>query len=120
VHPDKLPLPPPPVLAAGTKYDLVLSSGFLAFANHCGFLQAVDDVGLPVNGIMGTSAGALIGSLYAAGWSPRDVSHSSSTDSSLLTTVWLQPVTHVYPSAQRCASTRYTHTRRRLLPSLPS
>ncbi len=24
----------------GVKYDLVLSSGFLAFANHCGFLQA--------------------------------------------------------------------------------
>jgi hypothetical protein len=51
----------------------VLSSGFLAFANHCGFLQAVEDVGLPVNGIMGTSAGALIGSMYAAGYSPREI-----------------------------------------------
>lgn len=33
----------PHLLAAerpGVKYDLVLSSGFLAFANHCGFLQA--------------------------------------------------------------------------------
>lgn len=57
----------------GVKYDLVLSSGFLAFANHCGFLQAVEDVGLPVNGIMGTSAGALIGSMYAAGYSPREI-----------------------------------------------
>ncbi|PSC74468.1 phospholipase [Micractinium conductrix] len=57
----------------GVKYDLVLSSGFLAFANHCGFLQAVDDVGLPVGGIMGTSAGALIGSLYAAGYAPREI-----------------------------------------------
>ena len=42
-------------------YDLVLSSGFLAFALHAGFLQAVEDVGLPVRGVMGTSAGALIG-----------------------------------------------------------
>lgn len=33
----------------------------------------MEDVGLPVNGIMGTSAGALIGSMYAAGYSPREV-----------------------------------------------
>lgn len=46
----KLPLPPRPLPTApgpiscadykGVKYDLVLSSGFLAFANHSGFLQA--------------------------------------------------------------------------------
>jgi predicted acylesterase/phospholipase RssA len=54
--------------------DLVLSSGFLAFANHAGFLQAVDDAGLPVRGIMGTSAGALAGSLYAAGLTPAQLS----------------------------------------------
>lgn len=30
----------PADLNGRTKYDLVLSSGFLAFANHCGFLQA--------------------------------------------------------------------------------
>lgn len=56
--------------------DLVLSSGFLAFANHAGFLQAVDDAGLrdSVRGIMGTSAGALAGSLYAAGLSPAQLS----------------------------------------------
>jgi predicted acylesterase/phospholipase RssA len=35
----------------------------------------VEDVGLPINGIMGTSAGALIGSFYAAGYSPREVSY---------------------------------------------
>lgn len=34
-HPSALPL-----ADYATKYDLVLSSGFLAFANHCGFLQA--------------------------------------------------------------------------------
>lgn len=56
--------------------DLVLSSGFLAFANHAGFLQAVDDAGLrdSVRGVMGTSAGALAGSLYAAGLSPAQLS----------------------------------------------
>lgn len=39
----------------------------------CPSVAAVDDVGLPVGGIMGTSAGALIGSLYAAGYAPREV-----------------------------------------------
>ena len=31
---------------AGPKHDLVLSSGFLAFAAHSGFLKAVEEVGL--------------------------------------------------------------------------
>ena len=35
---------PPPQTTAGEQYDLVLSSGFLAFANHSGFLQAVEEV----------------------------------------------------------------------------
>ncbi|KAK3245477.1 hypothetical protein CYMTET_44955 [Cymbomonas tetramitiformis] len=54
-------------------FDIVLSSGFLAFSSHAGFLQAVDDKELCVNGIMGTSAGALTGSLYAAGYTPEQV-----------------------------------------------
>jgi hypothetical protein len=32
-------------LLAGVKFDVVLSSGFLAFAHHSGFLQAVEEVG---------------------------------------------------------------------------
>ncbi|KAI8469843.1 MAG: acyl transferase/acyl hydrolase/lysophospholipase [Monoraphidium minutum] len=57
----------------GESYDVVLSSGFLAFANHSGFLQAVEEAGIHVSGIMGTSAGALAGSLYAAGYTPLEV-----------------------------------------------
>lgn len=59
-HSARTALMPPPPLA-------------LSVCADCGFLQAVDDVGLPVGGIMGTSAGALIGSMYAAGYSPREV-----------------------------------------------
>ena len=143
--------------AAETQYDVVLSSGFLAFANHSGFLQAVEEVcarasghptcapnlrgdacargtsrplalarersqhrgplppgrqattrrrparrcpaghpgtltvqhgsriatprraaprpqaGIHVSGVMGTSAGAMAGSLYAAGYTPLEV-----------------------------------------------
>lgn len=32
------------VCVAGPKYDIVLSSGFLAFASHSGFLKAVEEV----------------------------------------------------------------------------
>ncbi len=52
---------------------MVLSSGFLAFASHSGFLKAIDSAGLAVSGVMGTSAGALTGSLYCAGYSPDEV-----------------------------------------------
>jgi predicted acylesterase/phospholipase RssA len=45
--------------------DVVLSSGFLAFGSHCGFLQAVVDSDIKVRGIMGTSSGALTGALFA-------------------------------------------------------
>ncbi len=47
--------------------DLILSSGFLAFARHVGFLQAVEERDLAVDGICGTSSGALVGALWAAG-----------------------------------------------------
>jgi len=58
---------------ASAAHDVVLSSGFLAFAQHAGFLQAVEEAGVRVEGIMGTSAGALTGSLYAAGYTPKQV-----------------------------------------------
>lgn len=48
-------------------HDLLLSSGFLAFARHVGVLQAVEARGLPVDAIVGTSSGALVGALWAAG-----------------------------------------------------
>lgn len=54
--------------------DLVLSSGFLAFAYHSGFLEAVAEAGIRVRGVMGTSSGALSGALYSAGYSPIEVS----------------------------------------------
>ena len=48
-------------------FDLVLSSGFLAFARHAGVLRAVERSGQDVTGVCGTSSGALVGALWAAG-----------------------------------------------------
>lgn len=60
-------------IGKGPKYDLVLSSGFLAFASHSGFLKAVEESKVPVASIVGTSSGAISGSLYAAGYSAEQV-----------------------------------------------
>jgi NTE family protein len=48
--------------------DLVLSSGFLAFARHAGFLAAVEDAGLEVDALCGTSSGALAAAMRAANY----------------------------------------------------
>lgn len=51
-----------------TSVDLLLSSGYLAFARHIGFLNAVDALSsLHVDALVGTSSGALIGALWASG-----------------------------------------------------
>ena len=55
--------------------DIVLSSGFLAFASHAGFLQAVEDANVPIRGVMGTSSGALTGSMFCAGYSAREIAN---------------------------------------------
>lgn len=48
-------------------HDLLLSSGFLAFARHVGALAAIEDAGVPIDAVVGTSSGALIGALWASG-----------------------------------------------------
>ena len=53
--------------------DLVLSSGFLAFARQAGFLTAVEEEGLHVDGVCGTSSGALAGAMWASGMKARDI-----------------------------------------------
>ncbi len=50
-----------------TMTDVLLSSGFLAFARHTGFLAAVEAAGLDVDAVTGTSSGAVVGALWAAG-----------------------------------------------------
>lgn len=68
-------------------HDLVLSSGFLAFARHLGFLDAVEDAmahgWLEVDGICGTSSGSLTGALWAAGWPARRIADELSLRSPL-------------------------------------
>jgi len=53
--------------------DLVLSSGFLAFARHVGFLAAVEAAPVRAEAVCGTSSGALVAALWAAGLRADDI-----------------------------------------------
>lgn len=52
---------------------LVLSGGGAKGVAHIGVLQALEENGIPIDYITGTSAGAIVGGLYAAGYSPKEM-----------------------------------------------
>lgn len=58
---------------AQTKVGLVLSGGGASGMAHVGVLKALEENEIPVDYITGTSIGALIGGLYAAGYSPEEI-----------------------------------------------
>ncbi|MCT4561469.1 MAG: patatin-like phospholipase family protein [Crocinitomicaceae bacterium] len=55
------------------KVGLVLSGGGATGFAHIGVIQALEEKGVPIHYITGTSAGALIGALYAVGYSPLEI-----------------------------------------------
>ncbi|MEI6747926.1 MAG: patatin-like phospholipase family protein [Bacteroidales bacterium] len=57
------------------KVALVLSGGGAKGATHIGVLRALEENGIPINYIAGTSMGAIIGGLYAAGYSPDEMQY---------------------------------------------
>lgn len=55
------------------KVGLVLSGGGASGIAHIGVLKALEENHIPVDYIAGTSIGALVGSLYAIGYSPEQL-----------------------------------------------
>ena len=55
------------------KVGLVLSGGGAKGATHIGIIRALEENNIPIDYITGTSMGAIIGSLYAMGYSPDDM-----------------------------------------------
>jgi predicted acylesterase/phospholipase RssA len=49
--------------------DLLLSSGYLAFARHAGVLRALEERAVPIDAVVGTSSGSVVGALWASGMS---------------------------------------------------
>jgi NTE family protein len=52
---------------------LVLSGGGASGFAHIGVLKALEENEIPINYITGTSAGALVGAMYASGYSPTEI-----------------------------------------------
>ena len=52
---------------------LVLSGGGAKGIAHIGVIQALEDNDIPIDYITGTSMGAIVGGLYAAGYSPAEM-----------------------------------------------
>lgn len=52
---------------------MVLSGGGSSGVSHIGVLKALEENNIPIDYITGTSMGALIGGLYAAGYSPNEI-----------------------------------------------
>lgn len=65
------------------KIGLVLSGGGATGLAHIGVLKALEEKGIPIDFISGTSAGALVGGLYAAGYSPEEIEQFAKSDAFL-------------------------------------
>lgn len=60
-------------VASAQKVGLVLSGGGAKGLTHIGIIRALEENNIPIDYITGTSMGAIIGSLYAMGYSPDDM-----------------------------------------------
>lgn len=58
------------VANAREKVGLVLSGGGARGIAHVGVIKALEENGIPVDYVAGTSMGSIVGSLYACGWTP--------------------------------------------------
>lgn len=61
------------ILSPAQKVGLVLSGGGAKGLTHIGVIRALEENGIPIDYITGTSMGAIVGALYAMGYSPDDM-----------------------------------------------
>jgi NTE family protein len=64
------PAAPPP---HRPRIGLVLSGGGARGAAHVGVLKVLEQLHIPIDAVAGTSMGAVVGGLYASGFSPREI-----------------------------------------------
>lgn len=57
----------------GTSVGLVLSGGGAKGIAHVGVIQALEENDIPIDFITGTSMGAIVGGLYASGYTPAEM-----------------------------------------------
>lgn len=60
-------------IASAQSVGLVLSGGGAKGIAHIGVIQALEDNNIPIDYVSGTSMGAIVGGLYAAGFTPDEM-----------------------------------------------
>lgn len=55
------------------KVAVVLGGGGAKGVAHIGALKVIDEIGIPVDYVVGTSMGAIVGGLYAVGYTPAEI-----------------------------------------------
>jgi NTE family protein len=62
-----------PSVVNAQKVGLVMSGGAAKGIAHIGVLKALEENEIPIDYVVGTSMGAVVGSLYSAGFSPEEI-----------------------------------------------
>lgn len=63
----------PEVMAERPKVGVVLSGGGAKGVAHIGALKVIEEAGIPIDMVVGTSMGSIIGGLYAVGYTPQQL-----------------------------------------------
>ncbi|HMW98359.1 MAG TPA: patatin-like phospholipase family protein, partial [Flavobacteriales bacterium] len=69
-----------PFILHGQKVGLVLSGGGAMGLTHIGVIKALEENGIPIDYITGSSMGALVGAMYASGYSAEEMDSLFQTD----------------------------------------
>ncbi|WP_299985614.1 patatin-like phospholipase family protein [uncultured Pontibacter sp.] len=69
-----------PTTGYAQKVALVLSGGGAKGIAHVGVLKALEENNIPIDYIVGTSMGGIVGALYAAGYSPAEIEYLIHTE----------------------------------------
>ncbi len=70
------PVPEEGLRETRPRVGLVLSGGGARGAAHAGVLDVLEELRVPVDYVVGTSMGAIVGGLYAAGYSPEEIART--------------------------------------------
>ncbi|MBE0647085.1 MAG: patatin-like phospholipase family protein [Bacteroidales bacterium] len=69
-----------PTIVRSQKVALVLSGGGARGAAHIGVIRALEENQIPIDYVVGTSIGAIVGALYAIGYTPDEMEQLMSSE----------------------------------------
>ncbi|KAH9387383.1 lysophospholipid hydrolase, partial [Nematocida major] len=81
----------------GTNVGLVLGGGGARGIAHIGIIEALEEAGIPIDAVGGTSMGAFVGALYAETTSNKYVFSRAKRLSKLISSVWRVILDLTYP-----------------------